>query len=115
MKKLNLGILLAIVLISISGCSSSEDDRMREFIKCSIVANEMGDYQSAAKVHKKMKSFIKKNSEYFDKINNPNAYIMKLTEDTRNNDLELYKYNTMGKRKVIYDNYHSDECQELYK
>lgn len=114
MKKIILNISILLLIFSLNGCTSKEDSQMKSFAKCAIVANRLGDYEGKNNLDNKMKTYIRNNEDYFKSINNLSAYLMKLTEEVRNEDIGLYKYNTMGHMKILQKIYNSDECQELY-
>jgi hypothetical protein len=115
MKKNILNISILLLIFSLNGCSSKEDSQIKSFAKCSIVAEQLGDYKSKKNLENKMGIYMKNNVDYFKSINNLSAYFMKLTEEVRNDDIGLYKYNTRGKMKILQELYNSDECKELYK
>ena len=114
MKRIILYILIVFLVVSLSGCTSKEDDQMKSFAKCSIVAEQIGDYKGKKNLEHKMKAYLRNNENYFKSINNFSAYLMKLTEEVRNDDIGLYKYNTMGQMKILQELYNSDECKKLY-
>ena len=114
-KKISLVMLTLLLMIGLDGCSSKEDNGIKSFAKCSIVADQLGDYRGKKNLENKMEAYMKENADYFKSINNLSAYFMKLNEDVRNDDIGLYKYNSMGQMKILQKLYNSDECQELYK
>lgn len=97
-----------IIVAFLSACSSVESD-LKSFMKCMIVANEMGMQVASQNVAAKMDKYLTENN-----IEGSAGYGMRLGEEVRN-DLGLYSQNLEGQIYTMIDVYNSSTCVAMHE
>lgn len=111
MKTLRLKFFAFLFSPFLVSCDSTED-KVYEIFKCAKVAFYMGEDDKSEIAANKLDAY----SEWLEKRTGNNAawFMMELGQRF-NDDLDLNRYGTMTKAKILNDVYESGSCQRLYK
>lgn len=100
--------LLAIFLVTFSGCSSVEND-IKSFMKCGMAANHLDKSKASRNISRKLEQYIEENN-----VEGSAREASRLGEEVRD-DLGLYEkrleiqYYTLGKI------YNSSTCRDMHE
>ena len=112
MEKLMIGILALGLVLGLS--DSSEESKVKSLYKCAFVAEQLGEYKAKQNVSKKLDTYMTENNSYFKSIKSISAYLLKIGEDVRNDDLDWSGRTLKSQMYILQKTFKSDECQELY-
>lgn len=101
--------IVTLSLILLTACSSVESD-LKTYMKCGIAANQLEKEKANINISKKLSEYIKEHE-----IKGSAGYAMHLSEEVKNEDLELYKKNLEGQIYTLVKVYNSSECKDIHE
>lgn len=120
MKKIQLLFLSLMFLPLLSSCSSMDSD-VKDFLRCGIAASQLEENRAASIISKKADDYFDKNKSKFEKhlaskgMQSTPMYLSFLSNDIRNEEMELYNKNLQGQIFTLVKVYNSSTCLKLHE